>query len=104
MDQPTFRDLFSHQAADYARFRPKYPKALFRHLASVSAGRDLAWDCGTGNGQAAVALTEFFAKVIATEPSEKQLSEAQAHPKVEYRRAPAEQTDLADRSVDLVTV
>lgn len=99
-----FRDLFSTQASDYARYRPHYPAALFRHLSKLSAGHGLAWDCGTGSGQAAVALAPYFAKVIATDPSEKQLAEAVAHEKVEYRRAPAEDSGLPSGSVDLITV
>src|SRR5437762_742522 len=51
-----FKDHFSRQAADYAKFRPRYPKELFRWLASVAPETKLAWDCATGNGQAAVAL------------------------------------------------
>ena len=33
-DQGTFRDHFSGHAADYSRFRPRYPKALFEWLAT----------------------------------------------------------------------
>lgn len=99
-----FKDLFSTQASDYARYRPHYPLALFRALAKLSPSLELAWDCGTGNGQAAVALASHFKKVIATDPSEKQLAEAVAHEKVEYRRAPAEASGLPAESVDLITV
>lgn len=48
----SFEDHFSRAAQDYARHRPSYPTELFSYLASVSPGLDLAWDCGTGNGQA----------------------------------------------------
>ena len=99
-----FKDLFSTQATDYARYRPHYPLALFRHLSGRCAAHELAWDCGTGNGQAAVALAPYFAKVIGTDPSEKQLAEAAAHEKVEYRKAPAEASGLEEGSVDLITV
>jgi SAM-dependent methyltransferase len=100
----SFKDHFSGHAANYARFRPKYPAALFEYLASVAPSRELAWDCATGNGQAAVGLAEWFDHVIATDASEAQLSNAQAHPRVEYRHAPAEASGIADHSVDLVTV
>ena len=52
----TFKDHFSGHAADYAKFRPNYPPKLFDHLASISPKRELAWDCATGSGQAAVGL------------------------------------------------
>lgn len=100
----SFKDHFSGHAAEYAAARPGYPAALFEHLAALPARRELAWDCGTGNGQAAVQLAERFARVAATDASAEQLSQARPHPRVEYRQAPAEASGLADGSVDLVTV
>lgn len=98
------KDLFSRQSADYARFRPKYPAKLFEYLASLVKVHDLAWDCGTGNGQAAIGLADWFECVVGTDLSSKQLAGAQQHPKVEYRESPAETTAFADHSVDLVAV
>jgi SAM-dependent methyltransferase len=99
-----FADHFSRVAADYARFRPRYPDALFDWLAGLAPGRGLAWDCATGSGQAAVALAERFERVVATDASAEQLASAEAHPRVEYRVAPAESSGLAAASVDLLTV
>lgn len=62
---------------------------------------DLAWDAGCGNGQLSVALGEYFAAVIATDPSQQQIDAAQVHPHVEYRCEPAEKSSLGDASVDL---
>lgn len=64
----------------------------------------LAWDCGTGNGQAARDLARYFDRVIATDASTAQLAKAVAVPKVEYRVAQAESSGLEDSSVDLTTV
>jgi ubiquinone/menaquinone biosynthesis C-methylase UbiE len=100
----TFKDLFSKQAQDYAKFRPHYPAELYRYLASLARGHSLAWDCATGNGQAAVQLTQYFDHVIATDLSESQLKNATSHPKVEYRKAPAEESGLEAHSVELITV
>ncbi|MGZ3700866.1 MAG: class I SAM-dependent methyltransferase, partial [Bdellovibrionota bacterium] len=101
----TFRDYFSTQATDYARFRPRYPRALFQHLSEACANHDLAWDCGTGNGQAAVALAPFFKRVVATDPSENQLAEAdRSMANVHYSRAQAEESCLEAASADLITV
>ena len=69
----SFQDHFSKQASLYARYRPQYPAALFEYLASVAPEREAAWDCGTGNGQAALGLAQFFDRVIATDPSEEQI-------------------------------
>jgi SAM-dependent methyltransferase len=99
-----FKDLFSNHAQDYAKYRPGYPPELFMYLSSLCEQHKSAWDCGTGSGQAAVGLAEFFEQVIATDPSEKQLSSAQAHARVEYRTAPAEKSGLENQSVDLITV
>jgi len=67
-----FVDKFFDGAADYRRSRPTYPDALFEALAAVAPGRALAWDCGTGNGQAALGLAEHFSAVRATDPSSQQ--------------------------------
>lgn len=99
-----FADHFSASAADYARFRPRYPEALFDYLAGLAPQHALAWDCATGSGQAAVALARHFDRVVATDASAAQIASAEAHPHVEYRVAPAEQSSLDDASVDLITV
>jgi SAM-dependent methyltransferase len=101
---PAFKDHFSGHAADYRAFRPDYPPGLFAFLASAAPGRDLAWDCGTGSGQAAVALAAHFRKVFATDASAEQVRNAEAHPRVEYVVAPAEACPLPDAAADLVTV
>jgi len=85
-----FQDHFSTQAGAYAQFRPRYPRELFAWLASIAADTRLAWDVGTGNGQAACALAEYFESVIASEPSAEQLAHAMAHPRVRYCMGPAE--------------
>ncbi len=100
----SFQDHFSARAVGYAAYRPSYPAGLFRWLAESSPGRDLAWDCGTGSGQAAVGLAPYFGRIVATDASASQLEHAKAAPNIEYRVAPAESSGLGDRSVALVTV
>ncbi|MBI5783787.1 MAG: class I SAM-dependent methyltransferase [Gammaproteobacteria bacterium] len=100
----SFKDHFSKQADDYAKYRPVYPDALFDYLAAQAPSRGLAWDAGTGSGQAALALAAHFERVIATDPSEAQIRNAVAHPKVVYKVEPAEQTDIPSASVDLIAV
>jgi ubiquinone/menaquinone biosynthesis C-methylase UbiE len=89
---------------DYARFRPHYPQELFQYLASIVPETELAWDCATGNGQAAIELANLFDHVIATDASEQQIANAQQHLRIEYRVAPAESSGLDTSSVDLITV
>ena len=82
-----FKDHFSGHAADYANFRPNYPPELFDYLASISPGRELAWDCATGNGQAAVGLAAHFDEIIATDASAQQIENARPHLRISYRVA-----------------
>jgi SAM-dependent methyltransferase len=98
------KDHFGQVAGEYAAFRPHYPDALYQWVASIVAGHALAWDAGTGNGQAAVALADHFSRVLATDFSEGQIKQAIPHHRVEYRVAPAEQSGLGDASADLVTI
>jgi SAM-dependent methyltransferase len=99
-----FHDHFSGHAADYRQHRPGYPAELFEWLASLAPTRDLAWDCATGNGQAATALAPHFRQVVATDASAQQIAQAEAIANVRYAVAPAERAPLADRGVDLITV
>jgi ubiquinone/menaquinone biosynthesis C-methylase UbiE len=103
-ESSAFEDHFSKQSQLYAQYRPKYPDELYAHLAFLAPGRALAWDCGTGNGQAAVGLAGYFERVYATDASAEQISRAQTHEKVEYHVEPAEHISLDDGSTDLVTV
>jgi len=96
-----FADHFSTISARYAQYRPHYPRALVDALADRSPACDVAWDIGCGTGQLSVALAQRFARVIATDPAQAQLDQAEAAPGVEYRRAPAEASGLPDASVDL---
>ena len=102
-DRP-YADHFSTQARAYAGSRPTYPPELTAWLFAQCPGHHTVWDCATGNGQAALALAEHFDAVIATDASAAQLAQAPAHPRVDYRCAPAEASGLAASSVDLVTV
>lgn len=97
-------DHFSGVAGAYARYRPHYPAALFDYLATLTTGRELAWDVGAGNGQASVPLAGIFRRVLATDISERQLANAVAHAGVEYRVAVAQDSGLPAASVDLVVV
>jgi SAM-dependent methyltransferase len=99
-----FEDHFSVKAATYARHRPQYPDTLYAYLASLSPHHRLAWDCGTGNGQAARGLARFFDHVVATDASAEQIALAPSRDNIEYRTVMAETAGLESRSVALVTV
>jgi len=100
-----FTDKFSRVADAYAAQRPRYPAALYSWLATLAPGHELAWDCATGNGQAALALSDHFAQVAASDASAEMIASATSHERVAYRVAAAEDAGfLEDESVDLVTV
>lgn len=99
-----FKDHFSHLAAQYAQYRPRYPGVLFDYLAKESSSRKRAWDCACGSGQATLDLADRFESVVATDASAQQVAAAKAHPRVTYSVARAEDCGLEGDSVDLITV
>jgi len=101
---PSFIDAFSDLAKQYAAARPRYPDSLFQTLAALAPATTAAWDCATGNGQAALGLAAHFQSVYATDASEQQVAQAARHPRIEYRVAPAENSTLRGGSVDMVSV
>ena len=98
------KDLFSTQAAMYAKYRPAYPPALFEYILQFVSSHETAWDCATGNGQAALELAQHFRRVEATDISEAQILHAVKHPSINYSVSSAEHTDFPHRTFDLVTV
>ncbi len=98
------KNRFATGTNEYLRYRPTYPDALYEYLVSLCVKHNQAWDCATGNGQAAVALARYFKQVLATDISPEQLALATPHERVTYQTAPAESSGLPDCSVDLITV
>lgn len=89
-----FADHFSAHAEAYAAHRPTYPVALVDYLAELTPRTELVWEAGCGSGQLSVALAGRFNHVIATDASAEQLARAALHPRIEYRRARAEDSGL----------
>jgi len=98
------KDNFSTHSAEYARYRPEYPQAFYNYLQSLVKHKQVAWDCGTGNGQVAYALANFFDCVYATDISASQLKHAKQHHQITYSCQAAEQTDFPDNFFDLIVV
>ncbi|KAK6930234.1 Methyltransferase type 11 [Dillenia turbinata] len=100
-----------YQSKHYSLGRPTYPRELFQFIASKTPQHDLAWDVGTGTGQAAQSLAGIYKNVIATDVSETQLSFAPKLPNIQYKCTPPKLTmeelkhAIAEESrVDVVTV
>ena len=98
------KDIFSTQAAAYASSRPVYPRSLYDFILKLVPSFDTAWDVGTGNGQVANVLSEYFTDVYATDISDAQLEHAVKKPNIHYSKQRGEQTDFADNSFDLITI
>jgi len=98
------KDLFSKQASLYAKYRPGYPKELIEYIISHTTAKETAWDCATGNGQAAILLSSYIKKIFATDISEKQINEAAQHPAISYSLGNEEKTNFAENTFDLITV
>ncbi|WP_167758675.1 class I SAM-dependent methyltransferase [Zemynaea arenosa] len=98
------QQTFAQQSGQYALARPRYPQALYDWILSQCPGRAAAWDCATGNGQAAVGLAPHFGMVQATDLSAEQVRAGLRAPNVFYSAQPAEATAFADHTFDLITV
>lgn len=99
------QNRFSSRAEDYAKYRPSYPDAVIdRIIADLGNPAELmAADVGAGTGIASRMLADRRIKVIAIEPNAAMRQVARSHPLVEFRDGSAEDTNLADAAVGLVT-
>ncbi|KAJ0672584.1 putative trans-aconitate 3-methyltransferase [Helianthus annuus] len=109
--EKTMAGLFDKQAETYLDARPTYPGDWYSMLADRTSSHSLAWDVGTGNGQAAIGVAEHYEQVIGTDVSEAQLKLAKSHPRVRYLHTPLSLPDDelvkligGENCVDLVTV
>jgi hypothetical protein len=98
------KDNFSTQSDQYAKYRPSYPKEIFEYIAELVPARQNAWDCGTGNGQAASYVAGYFENVFASDISAEQLKNAVRKPNIHYSVQAAERTGFPDNYFDLVLI
>ena len=96
------KDNFSARSREYSKYRPKYPIGIFEFIKDHLSCFEHAWDCGTGNGQVAIELAEFFSKVEATDISENQLRNAVKRNNIDYTLQPAEKTNFNSSQFDLI--
>ncbi|KAL3718058.1 hypothetical protein ACJRO7_003233 [Eucalyptus globulus] len=102
---------YDQVAKGYVATRPQYPDEWFSKLSALTSRHALAWDAGTGNGQATIAIAEHYERVVATDISEPMLKQGIPHPRVQYLYTPSslsEDETVAmlggENSVDLITV
>ncbi len=99
-----FKDYFSSQSTAYSQYRPHYPDQFYQYLTKLCPEHDLAWDCATGNGQAARGLSRYFKEVHATDASDQQIAAATGPDNIHFKVADAANSGLKAQSVDLITV
>ena len=95
---------FSKQAEIYAANRPEYPAELYQFIYHHLKKNEFAWDAGTGSGQVAGVLAEYFSKVYANDISKRQLNHAVQKPNIVYASLPSEDTGYPYSLFDLITV
>jgi cyclopropane fatty-acyl-phospholipid synthase-like methyltransferase len=95
---------------DYGRFRPGYPPSFFERITALGIGlpRQRVLDLGTGTGNIARSLARLGCDVTAVDISAEQIEEAerlalQERLDIQFHVRPAEHTELADRSFDVIT-
>lgn len=96
-------ERFADRASAYAAHRPSYPpEAIDAVLTGLGDPRDLeVADVGAGTGISARLFAHRGAAVVAIEPNAAMRAAAEPHPRVMWREGTAEQTGLADGSVDV---
>jgi SAM-dependent methyltransferase len=101
---------FSNRADNYAKFRPGYPDELFSYVEKVMALQPEASivDIGSGTGLFAEPLLKNGYSVVCIEPNEDMRRAGEErlkkYPSFQSIRSTAEDTGLAENSVDLITV
>ena len=93
-------------AERYARGRPYFHPLVMERLRPIVAPVDLlrhGLDIGCGTGQSSVALTDLVEDVLGIDSAEAMIERAQAHPRVRYLAAPAENLPVPDGSIDVIT-
>lgn len=95
---------FSDRARDYAKYRPSYPaEAIDSIVEGLNSSAIIAADIGAGTGISARLLADRGVKVLAIEPNQAMKQAAIPNLLVEFRAGSAENTGLANNSVDLIT-
>lgn len=99
----SFNERFSNRAEAYVAGRPSYPREAIETLfAGLGDPQSLTVaDLGAGTGISARAIAAYGAQVIAIEPNRAMREAAEHAVGVTWRDGTAEQTGLADASVDI---
>ncbi|MEM7716989.1 MAG: class I SAM-dependent methyltransferase [Cyanobacteria bacterium P01_A01_bin.68] len=99
------QNRFSDRVEDYVKYRPSYPAAAIDRILENFTLPIAAADIGAGTGISSRLLAARGIQVTAIEPNTEMRSAGikDATPSVEWKDGTAENTNLPDASVDLVT-
>jgi SAM-dependent methyltransferase len=93
---------FADGGADYARYRPTYPRELAAALAGLAPAGALAVDVGCGTGQLSRLLAAAGLEVLGVDASPGQLAHAERRPGVRFVAGSAEALPVRERVAGLV--
>jgi SAM-dependent methyltransferase len=100
-------EIFSGKAELYGKNRPAYPKEIVYFISTFIKGADVVADIGAGTGIFTEMLCHLGCNLIAVEPNTDMLMRASEnlrdYDNLTLVKSTAEETLLADKSVDLVT-
>ena len=99
-----FKDHFSKQAADYAKFRPRYPRELFEYLGNIAPSR--RWLGIAARETDKQQLDWHQCSIASLRPMRvRSRSRTRSHMSVvDYRVAPAENSGIESETIDLIMV
>ena len=103
--QTNSQERFSNRAEDYAKYRPSYSSKAVECISEGlrNPNQLIAADIGAGTGISSRLLADRGVKVIAVEPNAAMRQAATPHSLIQFEDGNAENTQLQDNSVDLVT-
>lgn len=103
------KQRFSSRVEDYEKYRPSYPTALVEKIFDYVGvpSQSIVADIGSGTGIFTQLILAEGAKVVAIEPNESMRQAAEIklshNPSFTSQNGSAENTDLENHSVDLIT-
>ena len=104
--------LFAGTAKFYAKFRAKYPAAMFNDIVSIFGldGHGSMLDLGTGTGELAMPLAKYFDNVLGLDPDPEMIEQAKLNSKraklnnIDWQIASSNDLTEVNRSFKLITL
>jgi len=103
------KNEFDNKAKEFAIGRPTYPKEILNKLKELGIEKQsIIADIGAGTGIFTNMLGQLGCRVLAVEPNVDMLNECREYcsnnTNIKYINATAENTELKENSVDIITI